>query len=65
MDYVVIHELSHLKYMNHSKDFWNMVGKYMPDYKIEMVDSRDLVVHGGGLNCCSWTTCEDIISILK
>lgn len=33
MDYVVIHEVSHLKYMNHSKNFWNMVGKYMPDYK--------------------------------
>ena len=41
------------------------ISSYMPDYKIEMVDSRDLVVHGGGLNCCSWTTCEDIISILK
>lgn len=34
MDYVVIHELSHLKHMNHSKDFWNMVGRYMSDYKI-------------------------------
>lgn len=33
MDYVVIHELSHLRYMNHSKNFWNMVEKYMPDYK--------------------------------
>ena len=41
------------------------ISSYMPDYKIEMVDSRDLVVHGGGLNCCSWTICEDIISILK
>ena len=43
----------------------DQISSYMPDYKIEMVDSRDLVVHGGGLNCCSWTTCEDIISILK
>jgi len=34
MDYVVIHELSHLKYMNHSKSFWSMVEKYMPDYKL-------------------------------
>lgn len=31
--YVILHELCHLKYMNHSKDFWNLVGKYMPDYK--------------------------------
>lgn len=34
IDYVVLHEFCHLRYMNHSKDFWNMVGKYMPDYKI-------------------------------
>lgn len=31
--YVILHELCHLKYMNHSKDFWNLVEKYMPDYK--------------------------------
>ena len=34
IDYVVLHEFCHLRYMNHSKDFWNMVGKYMPDYKL-------------------------------
>lgn len=33
IDYVVLHEVCHLKYMNHSKNFWNMVEKYMPDYK--------------------------------
>lgn len=34
VDYVVLHEFCHLRYMNHSKDFWNMVSKYMPDYKL-------------------------------
>ena len=34
MDYVVVHELAHRIHMNHSKDFWNMVGRIMPDYKI-------------------------------
>ena len=34
IDYVCLHEICHLKYMNHSKDFWNMVGKYMPNYKL-------------------------------
>lgn len=34
LDYVVVHELCHLTHMNHSKDFWNMVGTVMPDYKV-------------------------------
>ena len=33
IDYVVLHEICHLKYMNHSKKFWAMVEQYMPDYK--------------------------------
>ncbi len=34
IDYVIIHELCHLKHHNHSKDFWDEVEKYMPEYKI-------------------------------
>lgn len=33
IQYVCIHELCHLKYMNHSKDFWSLVKSYMPNYK--------------------------------
>lgn len=33
IDYVVIHELCHLKYHNHSKEFWNLLGVYIPDYQ--------------------------------
>ncbi|MDU5107937.1 SprT family zinc-dependent metalloprotease [Clostridium sp.] len=34
MDYIIIHELCHLKYMNHSKDFWSLVEKYDTNYKL-------------------------------
>lgn len=33
LDYVIIHELVHLIYPNHSKLFWNEVQKYEPNYK--------------------------------
>jgi len=32
-EYVVVHELCHLKEMNHSKNFWNLVAKAFPNYK--------------------------------
>ncbi len=36
VDYVVIHELVHLRVHNHSKDFWDAVAALMPDYKQRM-----------------------------
>lgn len=33
LDYVIVHELSHFLYPNHSKFFWLQVAKYYPDYK--------------------------------
>lgn len=33
LDYVIVHELSHFIYHNHSKGFWLLVGKYYPKYK--------------------------------
>lgn len=33
MDYIIIHELCHLKHLNHSKDFWNLVENCDRNYK--------------------------------
>ena len=33
IDYVVAHELAHLREMNHSARFWNVVRSVVPDYE--------------------------------
>ncbi len=33
VDYVVVHELTHLQERNHSKGFWNRIRDVFPDYK--------------------------------
>lgn len=33
-EYVIVHELAHRVYMNHSPKFYQMIEQYMPDYKI-------------------------------
>ena len=45
IDYVVLHEFCHLRYMNHSKDFWNMVSKYMLDYKLLRNELKNVYWH--------------------
>jgi len=33
IDYIIVHELAHLTYLNHTDAFWNEVDKVMPDYR--------------------------------
>lgn len=33
IDYVVVHELAHIAHHNHGRQFYRLIGKYMPDYK--------------------------------
>lgn len=39
-DYVLTHELCHLQEMNHSKQFWNLVQKTVPDYAKRKAELR-------------------------
>ncbi len=46
LDYVIIHELCHLKEMNHSKRFWDLVKLFDPNYKTSIKWLKD---HGLGI----------------
>ena len=43
IEYVILHELCHIFYMNHQKNFWTLVEKYMPDYKIRRKNLKNFI----------------------
>lgn len=47
LDYIVVHELAHLRFPNHTRAFWNEVDKILPDYR----DRKGwLRVNGAGMD---------------
>jgi predicted metal-dependent hydrolase len=42
IDYVVAHELAHLREMNHSRRFWSWVGAMIPDYALARRELRQI-----------------------
>ena len=47
LDYIVVHELAHLLYPNHTAAFWNEVDKVMPDFQERKDWLRD---NGAGMD---------------
>jgi predicted metal-dependent hydrolase len=42
IDYLIVHELAHLKYKNHSKRYWQQVASIMPDFKVRQQKLKKL-----------------------
>jgi predicted metal-dependent hydrolase len=47
IDYIIIHELCHLKIEGHSHNFWNLLHKFVPNYEDEIkwleLNSRNIL----------------------
>ncbi len=37
LEYIIVHELCHLKEFNHTKNFWKLVKRFCPDYKDQIL----------------------------
>lgn len=57
-DYIIVHELCHLKEFNHSRNFWDLVAKIVPEHKAirgelrkkEVVKTVFINIHQSNLN---------------
>ena len=50
IEYVILHELCHIKFLNHSLEFWELLEKYVPDWKIV----KEELKHKGGILIPAW-----------
>lgn len=40
IQYIIIHELAHIRHKHHQKDFWQLVEHYLPDYKTQITELK-------------------------
>ncbi len=41
IQYIIIHELAHIKHKHHQKDFWQLVQQHLPDYKKQVAELKN------------------------
>lgn len=41
IQYIIIHELAHIKHKHHQKDFWQLVEQHLPDYKKQVAELKN------------------------
>ncbi len=45
IDYIIVHELSHISHKHHQKSFWECVWRYIPDYKERIKALKQFTPH--------------------
>jgi hypothetical protein len=40
IEYIIVHELAHIKHKHHQKAFWDLVRQYLPEYKKEVQELK-------------------------
>ena len=45
IEYIIVHELAHIRHKHHQKSFWSLVEKYLPDYKQRVAVLKHYTTH--------------------
>ena len=45
IQYIIVHELAHIKHKHHQKSFWEEIAKYMPEYKQYVTELKKYSAH--------------------
>ena len=40
IEYIIVHELAHIRHKHHQKDFWKLVGQHLPGYKTQIKELK-------------------------
>ena len=60
VDYIVVHELVHLRHRGHGRDYWQSVGRVIPDYERRREDLRQRGNTSSTLG--TWSRCEKCVA---